>query len=58
MPFSLVAATCTSAPTVYKVSLFSTYSSTSVPCDVYGDNHSGRSEVISHCGSDFHFSDD
>ena len=35
---------------MYKGSLFSTSSSTSVICVLFDDSHSDRCEVISHCG--------
>ena len=44
--------------TVYKSSLFSTSSPTFVICGLFDDSHSGRCEVLPHCGFDLHFSDD
>ena len=56
--FSIVATPIYISPTVYKCSLFSTSSLTFVICGLFDDSHSGRCEMISHCGFDLHFSDD
>ena len=54
--FSTVAAPICIPPTVYKGSLFSTFSPTFVIC-VFWYSHSDKCEVISHCGFNLHFSD-
>ena len=43
---------------VHKGSLFSTSLPTLVISCLFDNSHSGRCEVISHCGFDLHFSDD
>ena len=43
---------------VYKGSLFSTSSPTLVISCLFGNSHSDRCEVVSHCGFDLHFPDD
>ena len=48
----------TSASSVYKGSLFSTFLPTFVICRFFDDSHSDMCEVISHCGFGLHFSDD
>ena len=48
----------TFSPTVYKGSLFSTFSSTFVICGHFDDSHSDTCEVIYHFGFNFHFPDD
>ena len=43
-------------PTGQECSLFSTPSPASIVCRLFEDGHSDRCEVISHCGFDWHFS--
>ena len=45
-------------PTVYEDSLFSTSSPTFGICVLFDDSHSGKCEVIAHCGFNLHFPTD
>ena len=46
----------TFSPTVQEGSLFFTPSPAFIVCRLFHEGHSDQCEVISHCSSDFHFS--